>query len=336
MRIPKEEEMKLDWSPSVYRRLHGVFCIYKPEDVSMQRLFDTLKFNISNALNELPCYKHEMKKQEISFETGSTLPATGTEPVGLTDLTDHRLVLGPRYIKSDIPLKYCNGLGRYSSGVTVIGIQKGINTINVLKSCQFLRVYHVKGQFGKVTEDFSTRGRLLQKISYHHIKRSMLDKVCAAAQAQHQRQMFIYAKVDLQSQEAYELASKGLVRPTQEYTPTILYGIKCIDFQPPDFTLEIHTLNEKTTYLMSLIHNIGLQLKSGAICTQIRCIRNGYFTLEHALLRKFWTIPDILENIRICRKLTTPDKLITPTLLVDPATEENDNSYLPEPDVVKT
>ncbi|XP_036354544.1 mitochondrial mRNA pseudouridine synthase Trub2 isoform X2 [Octopus sinensis] len=301
--------MKLDWAPSVYRRLHGVFCVYKPENVTMQRLFDTLKFNISNALNELPCYKHEMRTQEISFETGSTLPATVTKPVGLTDLTDHRLV---------------------------IGIQKGINTINTLKSCQFLRVYHVKGQFGKVTEDFSARGRLLQKISYYHIKRSMLDKVCAAAQAQHQRQMFIYAKVDLQSQEAYEIASKGLVRPAQEYTPTILYGIKCIDFQPPDFTLEIHTLQEKTTYLMSLIHNIGLQLKSGAICTQIRCIRNGHFTLEHALLRKFWTVPDILENISICRKLTTPDKLITPSLLVDPTTEENNNSYLPEPDAVKT
>ncbi|GAB1599192.1 mitochondrial mRNA pseudouridine synthase Trub2-like [Argonauta hians] len=326
--------MKLEWAPSVYRRLQGVFCVYKPENISNQRLIEILKYNISNGLNELPCYKHEFKKG-ISLETESTLPATGVESVGITDITNHRLVLGPRYILSDIPLKFSNGLGRYSSGVTVIGIQRGINKINVINSCQFLNVYHIKGQFGKATDDFSSQGRLLQRTSYHHIKRSMLDKICASIQAQHQKQMFIYAKVDLQSQEAYELASRGLVRPALEKTPTILYGIKCIDFQPPDFTLEIHTIHERTTFLMALLHNIGLHLNSAAICSQIRRIRFGYFTLEHALLRKFWTVPDILDNINMCRELTTPEKLISPTLLVDSKeNEENDVTYLPKIDML--
>jgi len=42
--------------------------------------------------------------------------------------------------------------------------------------------------------------------------------------------------VDIQSQTAYELAVKGLIKPANSKIP-LLYGIKCIHFQPPDFTI---------------------------------------------------------------------------------------------------
>lgn len=41
----------------------------------------------------------------------------------------------------------------------------------------------------------------------------------------------------MESQEAYESASSGLVRPANRDVPPIIYGVKCIEFQPPDFTL---------------------------------------------------------------------------------------------------
>ena len=44
--------------------------------------------------------------------------------------------------------------------------------------------------------------------------------------------------VDLQSQEAYDLAAGGLLRPrVNKATYPTIYNIKCIHFQPPDFTL---------------------------------------------------------------------------------------------------
>ena len=46
-----------------------------------------------------------------------------------------------------------------------------------------------------------------------------------------------YAGVDPHSQAAYELAAQGLVRPEDGHTRPMLYSIKCIDFQLPDFTL---------------------------------------------------------------------------------------------------
>lgn len=42
--------------------------------------------------------------------------------------------------------------------------------------------------------------------------------------------------VDLQSQTAYELAAKGPIRPMDSKTP-VIYGIKCVEFDPPNFTL---------------------------------------------------------------------------------------------------
>lgn len=42
--------------------------------------------------------------------------------------------------------------------------------------------------------------------------------------------------VDLQSQTAYELAAKGPIRPMDSKTP-VIYGVKCVHFDPPDFTL---------------------------------------------------------------------------------------------------
>ena len=44
--------------------------------------------------------------------------------------------------------------------------------------------------------------------------------------------------MDPTSQTAYELASRGLLRPGGT-SPPLIYGIKCIHFEPPDFTLGI-------------------------------------------------------------------------------------------------
>lgn len=42
--------------------------------------------------------------------------------------------------------------------------------------------------------------------------------------------------VDLQSDTAYELAKQGLIRPANSKIP-IIYGIKCVEFDAPNFTI---------------------------------------------------------------------------------------------------
>ena len=64
-------------------------------------------------------------------------------------------------------------------------------------------------------------------------------------------------------------------------------------------------------YLSQMVHDIGLKLKSSAVCPQVRRIRYGHFTLDHALLRKQWHLEPIIDNIRLCQNLTGPDKLVS-------------------------
>lgn len=45
-----------------------------------------------------------------------------------------------------------------------------------------------------------------------------------------------YSNLDLQTQEAYEMAVKGLIRPMNK-SPMLITGIRCLHFAPPEFLL---------------------------------------------------------------------------------------------------
>lgn len=64
-------------------------------------------------------------------------------------------------------------------------------------------------------------------------------------------------------------------------------------------------------YLKTLIHEIGIKLHSTAHCTGIQCIRHACFTTEHALLRKHWTLQNIVTNMEECERLLDEHNYIT-------------------------
>ena len=68
-------------------------------------------------------------------------------------------------------------------------------------------------------------------------------------------------------------------------------------------------INETCRYLQTVIHDIGLKLKTNAVCNKIRRIRYGKFTLDHALVVDDWTVEEIAKNIKTCTAIA---KTITP------------------------
>ncbi|CAH1787156.1 unnamed protein product [Owenia fusiformis] len=287
----------------VYNALNkgGVFCIFKPKGISVQHCVRKIKFNLAQGLNHM--YNDEPLKERVQIDEdniGTDLPVVTTVP----DLAASSLVLGPMYQPEDFRVHYCGELGSFASGVTVLGIGEGCKLVKKILDARYIHVYHVKGTLGRATDNFAPDGHLVEKTTWNHVKRPTIDRILAASQALHQRQMFLNMRVDPQSQEAYDIAAKGLIRPEDGYTAPIIYNMKCIEFQPPDFTVEVHCVNEHSKYLRQITHNVGLEAKSTAICTQIRRIRYGHFTLSHALLDKHWTVEHILSNIKHCKSLT--------------------------------
>lgn len=300
-----------------FNHLNGVFCIYKPTGISTKQAVAIIKNNVLKELNKLPAYKHEIEKfQQERYslppvnQTASPVPTN--VPDRITDFSEHRLVLGDMFVTDDIKLYYLHEIGRHGSGVVVCSLgNEGHEDLDIVRMAKFLRVYHVKGRLGYATDNYYPDGHFIERTTYRHINKGKMDKVCGAAQSGHQRLMFQYAGVNPKSQEAYELASQGLIRPADDNTPPILYGVKCIDFNPPDFVLEVHAINEHNNYLAQLVNDIGLQLKSTAVCTHIHRLRYGIFTLDYTLLQKQWHIPDIMRNIKKCRQLVTPENVLT-------------------------
>lgn len=52
-----------------------------------------------------------------------------------------------------------------------------------------------------------------------------------------------------------------------------------------------------------LVHEIGIELKSLAYCSQIRCIRESHFTLDDALVKRHWNVEALLGSLKRCRDI---------------------------------
>jgi len=183
-----------------------------------------------------------------------------------------------------------------------LGVNKANAGLAKLKQSRPLSVYQIQAKFGQATDDHWYDGKVWEKTTNGHLKKSIVDAVLSSIQASNQRNMFDYCGVDPTSQAAYELASRGLLRPSGK-SPPLIYSIKCIHFEPPNFTLEIHCINENQKYLSTLVHELGLELKTTAVCVQMRCTRYGYFKLQDSLLRNSWDLDHVMENMVTCRDI---------------------------------
>lgn len=182
----------------------------------------------------------------------------------------------------------------FNNLIIVLGINDGVKAKYHLNNQ--IRVYHITGCLGICTDNNFPDTRIKSKANFKHIHKDKLTTLLASMEASHKRKTFEMCGIDLQSQSAYDLAVKGRVRPDNVTVP-VLYSIKCIQFDRPDFTIEIHSIHESEQYFGNLIHEIGLQLHTLAYCKGIQCIRYGNFTVENSLLRRHWDLKNILLNM---------------------------------------
>jgi len=295
--------VKISYAPDAWKLLEGIFCVYKPTEMSMDAVKNRLLGNLCRDLNSMevrPPENYVKIEDDPSSETGLTVR-------NVPNLADDPMVVGPRYQMQDFRASWATSHGAHTSGLCVFGINCG-RTVRKLAEARYLKSYHICSRFGLGTDNYHISGKIVEKSTFGHIKQFRLDQVLTSIQAAHQRHMFNYMGLNIQSQEAYELASQGMVRPAEKSQP-LLYGIKCIDLRLPNFTLEVQCINESEAYLMKLVHELGLTLKSNAVCTGLRQIQFGHFGLEHALLRKHWTVEHIINNIVECKKLFSPERV---------------------------
>ncbi|XP_074502300.1 pseudouridylate synthase TRUB2, mitochondrial [Sebastes fasciatus] len=302
----------------VFRRLEGLFCVYKPPGVHWKLVRDGVEANLLKGLNATPS---QPLPQEVRFLAH---PVSETEaPKGLTlsassvpVLSKHPLVTGPEFQRIKVGVGH--RLDAFSSGVLVLAVGNGNKTLNDLYRTRVTRDYTLEGEFGTATDDFSHTGRVVERSTYGHITQDKLDRVLAMLQGANQKALLMYSNMDMSSQEAYEMAVQGLLGPEGKSEP-ILTGLRCVHFQPPNFTLEVQCLNETQKYLRKVVHEIGLELRSTAACKGVRRTRDGPFTLQDALTHHHWTASDVTQAIR--QYHSSKKKKRSPTQIKQPASQ---------------
>ncbi|XP_070107621.1 pseudouridylate synthase TRUB2, mitochondrial isoform X1 [Equus przewalskii] len=204
-------------------------------------------------------------------------------------------VCGPTFTSLKVGVGH--RLDAQASGVLVLGVGRGRRLLTDMYNAHLTKDYTVRGLLGKATDDFCEDGRLVEKTTYDHVTREKLDRILALIQGSHQKALVMYSSLDLQTQEAYEMAVRGLIRPTDK-SPMLITGIRCLHFAPPEFLLEVQCMHETQKQLRRLVHEIGLELKTTALCSQVRRTRDGFFTLDDALLRTQWDLHSIQDAIQ--------------------------------------
>ncbi|XP_045419257.1 mitochondrial mRNA pseudouridine synthase TRUB2 isoform X1 [Lemur catta] len=300
-------------------RLHGLFAAYKPPGLKWKHLRDTMELQLLKGLN---AGKPPAPEQRVRFLLG---PMEGSEKKELTltatsvpTLTSHPLVRGPAFTSLRVGVGH--RLDAQASGVLVFGVGQGRRLLTEMYNAHLTKAasapghgnpgshleggpltgsqdYTVRGLLGKATDDFCEDGRLVEKTTYDHVTREKLDRILAVMQGSHQKALVMHSNLDLKTQEAYEMAVRGLIRPTNK-SPMLIIGIRCLHFAPPEFLLEVQCMHETQKQLRKLVHEIGLELKTTAVCTQVRRTRDGIFTLDDALLRTQWDLHSILDAIQ--------------------------------------
>uniref|UniRef100_A0A4W6D5K1 TruB pseudouridine (psi) synthase family member 2 n=1 Tax=Lates calcarifer TaxID=8187 RepID=A0A4W6D5K1_LATCA len=264
----------------MFRRVEGLFCVYKPSGVHWKLVRDNIETKLLKGLNAAPS---QPCPQEVRFlaQPGGDAEA----PKGLTlsvasvpALSKHPLVTGPEFQYLQVGVGH--RLDAFSSGVLVLAVGNGNKILNDLYRTRITRDYTLEGES-----------------TYGHITQDKLDRVLAMLQGANQKSLLMYSNVDMRSQEAYEMAVQGLLGPDGKSAP-ILTGLRCIRFEPPNFTIEVQCLNETQKYLRKVVHEIGLELRSTAVCKGVRRTRDGPFTLQDALTRHHWTASDIMQAIQ--------------------------------------
>merc|ERR1719430_652136 len=228
------------------------------------------------------------------------------------DYSRHPLVLGKGFMTDDIDMRIVTPLTLRESGLCLLTVNDNSSCYR-LKSRKFPQTFRIEIELGKRTDTNFLDGKTLEKSSYSHLlsRPQRFHSLLNSIQSSHQKESFKYLKVSLQSQEAYEIAAKGPVRP-ENLSDGLIYKLSCVKYAPPNIIIDATTINADAEYFGNLINEIGFKLKTSAVVSSLRTLRVGYFDLSSALLRKHCTLENVIQNIfqneAILKKYGDPHK----------------------------
>ncbi|TKR80976.1 hypothetical protein L596_014936 [Steinernema carpocapsae] len=285
------------------RLLNGVLTVIKQKDTSVASLKRTLARTICEEGNSLGDLFVPLIKVPIvePHPNSQALVVVGYRDQ--PDYSQHPLVAGFPLNERDVRIEELHYQSPASSGLCVLGINDGCDELDELRKKNWINCFQINSSLGQKRHDVtSLQGKIVASASYEHVTRHRLEKVFTRLKAQFKRASFELMHCDLQSEEAFEAARTGAVRPAVPDAP-IVYEVVVKYFNAPVLGLEVQCTGASEAFLTSFIHEIGRNVDTYAAAKRIYCNRIGPLLAENALLQKNFNLRSILGNLMQNRKI---------------------------------
>ncbi len=308
----------LNSSSEAWHLLTGMAVLYKPANVSTSTMIRRVKQRLIDDLNGLHQKQQWDRAKAVQLEHGirndlvpgpiATLASSRKQTVKNPPefYTCHPLVLGDGFEEADLRMKGVNSMPFRSCGILLVTVNAPWMARQVA-AARMLRTFRVKVEFGKSTDTGHIDGKVIDRVRNPYLARHKVEKALSSVQSSHQKSAFAAANIaSITSQEAYELAAKGPLRPAHDLDfrqNLFVFGLRCVAYEHPRLELEFSAFSENEDEIIALVSELGRKLKAGAVCSQIRCIRYGHFDLDMALLEKHADLPAVVNNVYAVEKL---------------------------------
>uniref|UniRef100_A0AC35UBP8 TruB_N domain-containing protein n=1 Tax=Rhabditophanes sp. KR3021 TaxID=114890 RepID=A0AC35UBP8_9BILA len=289
-------------APEIQKLLKGFVCVYKSKDTSIIALKKLLTNKIVEEGNEY----HDINVPTIQRPVVISHPISGAPVISgmrnQLDYTKHPLVCGYPFRSEDIQFEELNYIEPASSGVCILAINPDEDTIPSLRQKYWSSEFFLGGQFGKQSYKNLIRGKGIGSQPCDHVVSTKIMKQITRIKHQYKRASFEHHNIDMQSEEAFELARQGNPKPSIPDAPMI-YQLALKSFKSPMFALNIQGVNLTDPFLREFVFQFGVALETIASPRILRCLRIGPFTSKYALLEKEISLPKIIENIILCNQV---------------------------------
>ena len=140
--------------------------------------------------------------------------------------------------------------------------------------------YTITGRIGKSTDTYDSTGRVTVTCRADEITERMLENILANFRGEIQQVPPMYSALKVRGRRLYQLARQGFEVERAARTVQV-HRLNLLSWGSPDFVLDVEC--GRGFYARSLVHDLGLALKSAAHLVALTRTRAGPFTLENAI-----------------------------------------------------
>ncbi|CAJ0573176.1 unnamed protein product, partial [Mesorhabditis spiculigera] len=294
-------------SRRLWAALQGVICVHKPADTHLASLKKRIIAQIVEQGNQA-WEGRPPKEIELPIVTEGESGAiwiTGTKKQ--PDYSEHPLVVGPMLHPQDVLVEELGDMEPTTSGICLLGLNDGCEQLPGILERAWPSRYRLEGILGRQTVDNEIKGRVMESGQYEPVSRGRMQKVISKMLANFRRLSFELSGVDAQSEAAFEMARKGIPRPSIP-GQLLVQKMDLAVWAPPYFALDLTCSGETDATLRNFVLQIGGSVGTVASPTKLIRLGVGPFLPEHALLWKQLNLQNIVRNIAANRKMLTDFK----------------------------